>query len=169
MDRVTPEVLYGMFASLSDDDRGEFLELLGSHLNAEDISQVIGSSDPVEWQRFWESTVARVRSNDDEDGDVDDVDDPEFESMADETSAELIRELQPLLAKAWAEGMAKRNRKPDPETIRRNVEICDLRKDRQRWSIKKLAKKYGVSDRYITKVTGAEEMWRKLAAGLRTE
>jgi hypothetical protein len=57
-----------------------------------------------------------------------------------------------------------RNRRSDPETIRRNVEICDLRKqDRKLWSLGRLAGKYGVTKRAISFVLEEEDKWRQLA------
>lgn len=57
----------------------------------------------------------------------------------------------------------KRDRKSDPEIVRRNVEICDRRKqDRKKWSIGKLAKTYKLSHRGITLVLRDEPKWRRL-------
>jgi hypothetical protein len=62
---------------------------------------------------------------------------------------------------------AQRDRKRDPKTIKRNVEICDLRKkDRKHWSLGRLAKKYGVSVRTITLTLQEEATWRRLAGEL---
>jgi hypothetical protein len=60
--------------------------------------------------------------------------------------------------------MAARNRRSSPEIIRRNVEICDRRKqDRKHWSLVRLARTYKVSKRTITKVLKEEDKWRRLA------
>lgn len=59
----------------------------------------------------------------------------------------------------------RRDRKSDPEIVRRNVEICDLRRqDRKKWTLGRLARKYGVTNRAITKVIQEESKWRRLAA-----
>ena len=64
----------------------------------------------------------------------------------------------------------QRDRKSDPETIRRNVEICDLRQqDRKKWSLGRLAKHFGVTTRAITKVLANENKWRRLAQQLGTD
>lgn len=61
-----------------------------------------------------------------------------------------------------------KKKKSNPKTIHRNVEICDLRKtDRRKWSLTKLAKRFNVSVRSITKVLSEEEKWRSLFASMR--
>ncbi|HEY1600912.1 MAG TPA: hypothetical protein VGG64_15000 [Pirellulales bacterium] len=58
----------------------------------------------------------------------------------------------------------KRDRKPDPEIIRRNVEICDLwAKDRAQWTQGKLARKYHLSPRAIRLILNDEQKWRQAA------
>jgi hypothetical protein len=60
---------------------------------------------------------------------------------------------------------SKRDRKADPKTARRNVEICDLRKrDPKHWTQGQLAKKFKVSSQAIRKILGQETKWRRLAA-----
>ena len=59
---------------------------------------------------------------------------------------------------------ASRDRKSDPETVKRNVEICDLRlKDRKYWSLGRLGRKYDISKRMVTLILGEEAKWRRLA------
>ena len=58
----------------------------------------------------------------------------------------------------------KQDRKPDPDTIRRNVEICDRhRQDPKKWNKKRLAREYAVTDRYIRGVIKEEAHWRRQA------
>ena len=53
----------------------------------------------------------------------------------------------------------------DPETVKRNVEICNLRnEDKKKWSQGRLAKKFNVTDRYIRKVLEEESKWRQILA-----
>ncbi len=60
-----------------------------------------------------------------------------------------------------------RDRKSKPETIRRNVEICDLRlKDAKTWTQGKLAKKYKLTPQGIRKILAEDTKWRQLAASL---
>ena len=76
-----------------------------------------------------------------------------------ETVPELLRAVD-LLGKR----LSKRNRKSDPEIVRRNVEICDRRKqDRKKWSISRLARIYDLSHRNINLILKDEQKWRRLA------
>ncbi len=64
----------------------------------------------------------------------------------------------------------RKKKKSDPETIRRNVEICNRRKeDRKYWSHKKLAKEFDVTDGYVRRVLREEQKWRKLSENLPEE
>ncbi len=69
-----------------------------------------------------------------------------------------------ILREEIAHRKRQRDRKSDPAIIRRNLEICGLRKqDPKKWSLKALAKKYRKSFRTITLVLGEEDKWRELA------
>lgn len=62
-----------------------------------------------------------------------------------------------------------RDRKSKPATIRRNVEICDLRaRDSKTWTQGKLAKKYKLTPQGIRKILSEDTKWRQLAAALST-
>jgi hypothetical protein len=59
----------------------------------------------------------------------------------------------------------KRDRKSDPESVRRNIAICDLRdSDPKRWTLAMLARKYHISKRAIQLILGRAEHWRALGA-----
>ena len=61
-----------------------------------------------------------------------------------------------LLAKLGNESV-HRNRRSSPETIRRNVEICDLRKQNpSKWSYGRLGKKVGLTKQAIKKILDEE-------------
>lgn len=63
----------------------------------------------------------------------------------------------------------KRDRKSNPETIRRNVGICNLRhSDPKKWTQGKLAKKFHITPQAIRKILGAESEWRAKASQLST-
>jgi AraC-like DNA-binding protein len=60
-----------------------------------------------------------------------------------------------------------RNRRSDPETVRRNVEICDRRKlDKKTWTLGTLSQHYGISRQYVARIIKEEERWRRLAKQL---
>jgi hypothetical protein len=57
----------------------------------------------------------------------------------------------------------RRNRKSDPEIVRRNVHICDLRKqDTKKWSLGRLAKDFDLAKSAIQKILREEPKWRRL-------
>jgi hypothetical protein len=79
--------------------------------------------------------------------------------------------LEPWLIKAI--GLAirqfkkERDRKSDPEIIKRNVKICDLRKEsRKVWTLGRLAKDHEMTRQSIQAILKAEKKWRRLAAEL---
>jgi hypothetical protein len=63
--------------------------------------------------------------------------------------------------------LQSRNRKSAPETIRRNVEICNLRdKDPRTWSLRRLARKYHIKWQSIQRIVKNCQHWREQARGL---
>jgi hypothetical protein len=63
-------------------------------------------------------------------------------------------------------GKLKRH-KPSVESIRRNVEICNLWKnDRKKWSQGRLARTYHITARRIRAILKDEKKWRDLASKL---
>jgi len=61
-------------------------------------------------------------------------------------------------------GRHERNRKSASKTVRRNLEICELRKkDRKTWSMRNLARKYGMKWQSIQNILTNEAKWRRLA------
>ncbi len=74
-----------------------------------------------------------------------------------------------LIGLGTAAGIAgKGKRRTSAErTIRRNVEICDLRKlDAKKWTHGRLAKKYGMKKQSLARILKTEEKWRHLASQL---
>jgi hypothetical protein len=61
----------------------------------------------------------------------------------------------------------QRDRKSDPRTVRRNVEICDRRRqDTKRWTFGRLAREYEITRQAIVRILKEEDKWRRLAAQL---
>ncbi len=61
----------------------------------------------------------------------------------------------------------RKERRSSPITIRRNVEICDRRKqNKSKWTLGRLAKEYGVKRQTIVSILNDEEKWRRLATSL---
>ncbi len=64
----------------------------------------------------------------------------------------------------------KRDRKSSPETILRNVQICDLRTlDKRKWTLGRLASKYDVTRQAIERVLKKEDHWRQLSSSLNSD
>jgi hypothetical protein len=72
------------------------------------------------------------------------------------------------MGRAVHEAWRKRNRQSSPENIRRNAELCKLRKDnRQLWSLEKLRRKYRFrTTRSVTKILKNSTKWEILGKTL---
>jgi hypothetical protein len=66
------------------------------------------------------------------------------------------------------ESKERRNRKPSPDNIRRNAEICKLREqDRKQWTLEKLRRTFKLgTTRAVTKILTEPAKWRQLATDL---
>ena len=64
----------------------------------------------------------------------------------------------------------RRKRKSAIDTIRQNVEICDLRrKDSKTWSMPRLGRKFDMTRQSVAKILKDEAKWRQLFAKLPKE
>jgi len=178
MDDITPQSIVDRFLLLSAANRIEFGKLLGRELTAELAHLICGRLQPIEFQRFvdmimdetWRSTLpsmvnAAIRIS---------RESPELQGEDFERAIVdfHVRELQLISrdsVKIETDKLKQqRNRKSSPKTIRRNIEICDLRRrDPKHWSHGRLAKKFGVTDRMIRSVLTQEKKWRRLAIQMR--
>jgi hypothetical protein len=97
-----------------------------------------------------------------------DASDEELYSLINEESKRAIEVYEQTAGeRAAAQLKQARDRKPDPETILRNVEICNLRKQNKKvWSLKKLATKYDVTVQRIAQILKKEPAWRRQAQSL---
>jgi hypothetical protein len=169
---ITPQALLDLYNLLPDTDRQEFLRLLGSQSTAKVPLLLVKQMPPEEQARyassihkaFWQTLLpvflreaarlAREQSS---------LTDAQLQGLCLEACAEYGRQQSRL---ARAEVKARRDRKSDARTVKRNLEICDLhRRDPGTWSLKKLAGKYKVSREAVVKVLRREGHWRRLAAG----
>jgi hypothetical protein len=166
---VTPGAVAKQYQSLNSEDRVEFFQLL--KLKLEDLLAIASQLPDDEEGRFYgwmvdavgESVLSEVllksaeavRAN------------PDFDtaSLIAEVRDDLHRQAAVIREIALAHVKKQRDRKPDPETIRRNVQICD-RYHKDQLSKKKLAGHYGVTDRYIRDVIKDELSWRRRLAEL---
>jgi hypothetical protein len=175
MKQFTPKALFDLYCLLPNSDKGAFVKLLGSISTAE-VPFVLCNELPLpEKGRFaemmFEELLWRVFP------------------LLQQTARELIRENPNLSDEQFDKELQERvkqhmdvynqsiselekaklkearDRKSDPETVRRNVEICNLRKqDPKKWSLGRLAKKYEMAKQSIRKILEEETKWRRLEA-----
>ena len=178
MDEINPQGLRDDFISLDCDNMRLFLELLTVEIPPEAILFILTKLDMYQKLRFTQPCYkafawkflpvllkeARRLAR----GELSNVSDEEFDkTFGEQIGASIYSLIRAIYKRAEERFRKKRDRKSDPETIRRNVEICELRKqDRKRWSLARLAKRFEVTDRYIRKVIQEEAKWRSLASDL---
>jgi hypothetical protein len=175
VEQFTPQTLLDLYNLLPVEARREFLRLLGSQSSAKVPILITNELPPEERERyaksihaaFWKTlfpVLAReaVRLAREQPA----LSDSELEARCRQAFEEYDQQ-QRLLAVAKVK--EKRDRPSDPATVKRNVEICDLRlQNRKHWTLGRLANKYGLSREAINKIQREEGHWRRLAAGLST-
>lgn len=174
VERASPQSVFDLFKSLDNDAQRAFIRILAHHLSVEAFFDMLAQLDPLEQKKFSDmvgETLMPLLL-------------PQFAREAIDLVKELPEtgrdELVPILSSrvaqiqklydselgklAEATLKQKRDRKSDPETVRRNVEICNLRKhDRKKWTLGKLASRFQVTRRAISLVLVDEAKWRRLA------
>lgn len=177
MERVTPEVLYDLYLALSNDDQLSFLRLVADASTAEVPFLMSGQLSIPEQARFAEMLTEGVLKQG-------------FplmlqhalhvaETMPGASRDQQLATLHDLVKqnqehydrtigeREQAKFKAQRERKSDPEIVRRNVEICDLRKqDTTKWTLGRLANRYKISRQNVGLVLNDEARWRRLAQNL---
>ncbi len=173
MEQLPPKSVFDSYCLLSNDDKRAFIEMLARVSTAEVPFLIAREMPPPEVERFsdmvfkeitWQlfpllQREARVLAR--EKPQMSDEDfDREFH---DRIKASMENYNKEIAALERAKMKERRDRKSDPETVRRNVEICDRRKqNRKTWSIGKLAHVYKLSHRAITLILRDELKWRRL-------
>ena len=175
IEEVTPQALIDLYSLMSDDSQWAFLKLLGGVSLAEAPFLLTSQlTSPEQWRfsemitgsemmnRFFlflqqeARRLARAQPS---------ISDEEFDrqfheqiKQAIETQAQHVGEAQQAILKQ------KRDRKSDPETVLRNVKICNLRKqDQKKWSYRRLAREFKMTPQAIGLVLKGEAKWRRLA------
>lgn len=174
MDVVTPQVLIDLFDILLSEDKKKFFVLLGRRSIAETVFVILNELSNTEQWRFTELIhkvltakiypfllqKARRFARDNPQ-----LSDEEFDRLFREDMAKSSeyyeRELRNLVRAQLKE---ERDRPSDPEIIKRNVQICDLRKkDSKKWSLGKLAQHFKRDKKTISDILKDEIKWRRLA------
>jgi hypothetical protein len=175
--RVTPGAVFSLYRELSDDDKREFLKKLGATSTAEVLIPIGANLRKTEQARFSGAIHAKavervipliIRHARKILRELPDIDDEAFEKELEKGFAEWSEDAAREVSALEKERVkADRDRKSDPETVRRNVEICDLRKQNPRlWTQGKLAKRYAIKPQTVRGILKEEEKWRRLAAEL---
>ena len=170
IEQPTPRAIFDLYTSLSDEDKVAFLRLLGRTMSVQGFA-VVFDSMPILLQLEWAARFQRQFIADVLPGllldairagrEYPQAEEPELAKLAQQKSAEFHEHIRALVE---ARVKQARDRKSDPEIVRRNVEICDLRKqDRQKWSLGMLGKKYDLTKQAIKKILEEEDKWRRLA------
>jgi len=174
---ITPKVLLDLYSALSDENQNAFLKLLGSISTAESPLVIVSQLDRLETFRFSQMLTAEfvkrtlpivlrqarlVAKN------HPGVSDTDFDSMVNERVKVELETMSDKLSELEAEKLkAKRDRKSDPVTIKRYVEICNLRRgNKSKWTQGALAKRFEVTPAMIRQILREETKWRQLEARL---
>lgn len=174
IERLTPKAVYDLFTQLENDDARAFLRLVADSISAEAIYDMAHCLTEPELYQFsklfgdelWKSVYPQIlksairlaRENQT-------ATNEELERMVDAEVRDAIEEHTKSIAELErARVKEKRDRHSDVETVKRNVEICDLRNaDKKLWSLRRLAKQFKVTPQYIAKILKSETEWRRLA------
>ena len=149
----TAKAVIRAFNSLSDGEKELFVKdfLKAIPPTAEYIDKLYAAATPPEREAFLERIWQHLLSHMTTEG-IQTAVEKSFGRQMDE----ILREVK-----------EARDRRSDPETIRQNVEICDLRKeDKKKWSLGRLAKKYEMTRQSVARIIQNEEKWRKLLSNL---
>jgi hypothetical protein len=180
VERVTPQGLLDIFWMLPNEERKEFLRLLGDSSPADVPFLIALGLEKTEVARFVEMVYFQIFPRI-----VPIVIQHGIQLLRENPAApteELQREIEARIAEYHTEYdqvigkreraalKAKRDRKSDAATVTRNLEICNLRQhNRRHWSYAALAKKYGGTPQNIKKILDNEPKWRREAARISTD
>jgi hypothetical protein len=174
MEKFTARAVFDLYALLSDDDKRTFLKLLGQHCTAEVPFLIVNELPLTERERHSEMIFkeiwrifplmqrearALVRENPD-------VTDEEIDRRLNEQIKRVMEDYNRAIGELErAKLKDARDRKSDPETIKRYLELLDLRKkDPKHWSLNALAKRFGMTRQSVQQIVKEEAKWRRMGA-----
>jgi hypothetical protein len=180
MDQCSPQALLDLYSLQSNSDKEKFLQLLGSSSTAEAPFWICKTMSILERGRFcdmvFEQLMAQVfplmqmhaRNLAREGGNLSNE---EFDSELHERVRLEMENYNQQIGELHAARLKdKRDRKSDPETIQRNVQVCNLRKqDSKKWSLGRLAKQFDITKQSIQSILKEEAKWRRLASRQSTD
>jgi hypothetical protein len=175
IEHCTAKTVADLFSLLPDDEKLVFIDMIASQVTAETAFRMVSRFSLPELERFTEMVRSELLFNlfpvmQDEARrlarEQPRLSDEEFDRLFRERIKQSMetynKEIYELAAAKLKE---QRDRKSDPEIVRRNVEICDLRKqDPKKWSYGMLGKKYDMTKQAIKAILKEESKWRRLTA-----
>jgi hypothetical protein len=179
VESFSARTLIDLFSLLSKEERENFLKLLGQRLLGEEpllitsemplqekekylklyLSPMMGVMFPILAKTAGDmARVMPMASNDD------------LGKAINKTVMDTFNEYGSTIAKVELDkAKIERDRKSDPEIIKRNVHICDLRiSNPGKWTQGKLSKHFKISPQGIRKILSEEAEWRQKLARLST-
>jgi hypothetical protein len=179
IESITPKAVFDLYISLSNEDQREFLRLLGRSAVAESpfviarelpLSELKRFSQMIHQELAWQSFPVFIQEARRLAREQPQISDEEFDKLLNEqVSGRMVDYDQKISELERAKLKEQRDRKSDPETVRRNLEICDLRNENpHKWSQGRLARQFDVTPRAIRKILADEVKWRRLSAEKRT-
>jgi hypothetical protein len=163
MDQISPPAVYDLYVLLPNEQKGAFIKLLASISTAEVPFLICNELPLPEKARFAEmmfeellwrvfpllQQTARkvIRENPD-------LSDEQFDKELQERVKANMEEYNRAVSELErAKLKEQRDRKSDPEIVRGNVEICDLRRQNEKkWTLGRLAKKFAMAKQSIKKI-----------------
>lgn len=174
--RMSPREVIDKYLDLTVEDQKEVIRALGGMLRAEAIYGMMLEMNIAERLRlqdllfedlagaYFLTLIQQARQIAKE---MQGLPDEEFAQTVLERFSKSQEEIRQSIRETEATKLkAARDRKPDLEIAKRNIEICDLRRqDKRHWSQGRLAKKYDLDQRTIRKILKEELTWRRIVAG----
>lgn len=180
MELPSAKAVFDLYVLLSDDDKCAFVRLLGQHSTAEAAVLHMTNLSRQQHARFSElmfpyfvetayplllqsaCRVARDQPN---------LTGTDFAIAVDRSVKEVMHEYDRIIGEREAAKLKEqRDRKSDPEIIRRNVQICNRRKgDAKKWTQGRLSREYQLDKKTIRDILRDELKWRQMAARLPKE
>jgi hypothetical protein len=179
MSRITPvtaEAVYELFHSLTNDEQLAFISRLAKNVTAECVLKMMAELTELEQVRFadlfaknggeWLLTICTAEAVKVARGETDDnrlasaVINAADQKLAD--ARQQMAELERIKLKQ------ARDRSPDPETIRRNIQIIEMHEQKPHLTPGQLGVVFKKSRQHISTVLKEKMKWRSLASRLAT-
>jgi len=167
MSTLTPKQIIDHFNRLSPADKSEFIKLLARQSLAEDVLSMWGELPATEQERFNEAVIAHLGQLDQQ------LEKAQYRAHLQKvfdagTGKDIPKEIvfEYLHDHAEEQVNSRRNRQPDPETIAKNVAMCDAKLRNPKLTLGQISQQFHVTRQHVSAVLKEEERWRRLAKGV---